>query len=382
MTRVTILVTHLLGIGHLSRALTLAYACRAGGFKPQVISGGMPAAHLDQSGIDLVQLPPVRSDGVNFTRLLDSAGNPASPSLMAERSRAIISTFEECPPDVLITELFPFGRRILHDEFEAALTATRAMARPPLVLSSIRDILAPPSKPGKAEQTHARLAHFYNGVLVHSDPDVIPLEASWPVTPDLAAMLSYTGFIATPQAPVKESGQDGAGEILVTAGGGPVGRGLFEIAILAAREGGTRRWRLLVGGGDAAGVCARLNDAARGAPVVAEPARRDYRDMLSHSAAAVGQCGYNTALDWLQAGVTGVFVPFAEAGEVEQSLRAQMLGERYGYGMIAEEDLTPENLAEAAETAVKRGRIVAGNVKLDGGAESARIIGDLLEARR
>jgi predicted glycosyltransferase len=381
MTRVTILVTHLLGTGHLARALTLAAACRAGGFEPQVISGGMPAAHLDTSGVDLMQMPPVRSDGVNFTRLLDSAGNPAVCSLMAERSRAITGALEECPPDVLMTELFPFGRRILHEEFEMALTAAKKMACPPLVLSSIRDILAPPSKPGKAEQTEARLERFYDGVLAHSDPDVIPLEASWPVTPELAAMLHYTGFITPPRAPVEDMGKDGAGEILVTAGGGPVGRKLFETAIAAARLAGSRRWRLLVGGGDAAGVCARINDAARGAPVLAEPARRDYRAMLSRCAAAVGQCGYNTALDWLQAAVPGVFVPFAEAGETEQSLRAQSLHRRYGYGLIAEKNLTPENLAEAVETAIGGGRIVAGNLRLDGGAESARIIANLLETR-
>jgi predicted glycosyltransferase len=382
MTRLTILVTHLLGTGHLSRALTLAAACRAGGFEARVISGGMPATHLDISGLDLVQLPPVRSDGVNFTRLLDSAGDPVTTRLMSERSRSILGAFEEFPPEVLITELFPFGRRILHEEFETALGAAKRMARPPLVLSSIRDILAPPSRPEKAEQTEARLARFYDGVLVHSDPDVIALAASWPVTAKLATMLHYTGFIAAASAPGKDIDENGAGEILVTAGGGPVGRKLFETAVLAARIGGTRRWRLLVGGGDAAGICARLNDAAGHAPVMAEPARRDYRDMLSRCAAAVGQCGYNTALDWLQAGVPGVFVPFAQGGEVEQSLRAQSLGERYGYGLIAEEDLTPENLAEAAATAIGRGRIVAGTVKLDGGAGSARIIGKLLRARR
>jgi predicted glycosyltransferase len=260
------------------------------------------------------------------------------------------------------------------------------MPRPPLVLSSIRDILAPPSKPGKAEQTHARLAQFYDGVLVHSDPEAIPLEASWPVTPDLAAMLHYTGFIAAPQAQAEDIGEDGGHdgieEILVTAGGGPVGRKLFKTAIVAARRDGKRRWRLLVGGGDAAGVCDMLNDAARGAPVVAEPARRDYRDMLSRCAAAVGQCGYNTALDWLQAGVPGVFVPFAKAGEAEQSLRAQSLHERYGYGLIAEKDMTPDKLADAAGIAVKRGRITAGDLKLDGAAESVRIIANLLEARQ
>ncbi len=82
-----------------------------------------------------------------------------------------------------------------------------------------------------------------------------------------------------------------------------------------------------------------------GAPAFAEPRARITATMLTRCAAAVGQCGYNTAIDWLQAGVPGVFVPFAEAGEVEQTLRAASLQERYGFGLIAEDDLTPENLA-------------------------------------
>ena len=44
----------------------------------------------------------------------------------------------------------------------------------------------------KAAQTEARLTRYYDGVLVHSDPDVIALAASWPVTAKLAAMLHYT----------------------------------------------------------------------------------------------------------------------------------------------------------------------------------------------
>ena len=74
MKRVAILVTHLLGTGHLSRSLILARALRDAGLAPLLISGGMPTAHLDMSGVDFVQLPPVRSDGTSFTRLLDSAG--------------------------------------------------------------------------------------------------------------------------------------------------------------------------------------------------------------------------------------------------------------------------------------------------------------------
>jgi len=46
--------------------------------------------------------------------------------------------------------------------------------------------------------------------------------------------------------------------------------------------------------------------------------------MLYHAAASVSLCGYNTALDILQAGTPAVFVPFDDGSEVEQGLRARL----------------------------------------------------------
>jgi predicted glycosyltransferase len=103
--------------------------------------------------------------------------------------------------------------------------------------------------------------------------------------------------------------------------------------------------------------------------------------MLTRCAAAVGQCGYNTAIDWLQAGVPGVFVPFAEAGEVEQTLRAASLQERYGYGLIAEDEVTAENLAIAIAAALDHGRFKVNGLKFDGAAHTSRLLADLLDAR-
>ncbi|MCX7304470.1 MAG: hypothetical protein NTV73_09030 [Hyphomicrobiales bacterium] len=380
MKRVTILVTHLLGTGHLSRSLTLARALRSAGLSPQLVSGGMPAGHLKPDGVDFVQLPPVRSDGTSFTSLLDADGNAVTAELMRARIDVIERTLLDNPPEILVTELFPFGRRILRDEFLAALKISEMLPRRPMVLSSIRDILAPPSNARKAEQTEAWLLAHYQAVLVHSDPGVVPLEASWPVSDRIAGLIRYTGFIAAPPPDDCVEGADGSGEIIVTAGGGPVGRKLFETAIDAARYG-RRTWRLLIGGGDAEAFCARLNEMARGAAVIAEPLRPDYSTMLMHCAAAVGQCGYNTAIDWLQAGVPGVFVPFAEAGEVEQTLRAASLSQRYGYGLIAEQDLSAEKLSQAAEAAVSRGRFKADGLQFDGAARTSAIVKELLQAR-
>jgi|TARA_B110000208_G_scaffold189587_2_gene251445 predicted glycosyltransferase len=230
--KLLIVVTHLLGSGHLSRALTLGRAFAAAGHQVSVASGGMPVAQLDHTGIELIQLPPLRSDGVNFTRLLDEDGQVASHSYLQTRQTLLAQTMQRLRPDVLITELFPFGRRSLKHEFQMLLQQAKDIETP-LVLGSIRDILAPPSKPAKVEFANEMIKRFYNGILVHSDPNLTPLSLSWPVSAALERNLQYTGFVA-PTPPPPHPMNAGKGEIVVSAGGGDVGAKLFKTAIAAA----------------------------------------------------------------------------------------------------------------------------------------------------
>lgn len=339
--KVMIVVTHLLGTGHLARALTLARAYIAAGDAVHVVSGGMPAPLLARGDVPLEQLPPLRSDGVDFSRLLDAEGTEVTAAYLAARQDALVASCTRFTPDILITELFPFGRRILRNEFTALLGAAHALPRKPLVCASIRDILAPPSKPKKAAYADEMVGRYYDAVLVHSDVAVTPLDLSWPVSDMLRPRLHYTGFVAPPAAaPHPEA--VGAGEILVSAGGGDVGSHVYEAA-LAAAPNLPHPLRLLVGGAQAD---ARIADLGRRAPanVTVEAARPDFRQMLYHAAASVSLCGYNTALDILQAGTPAVFVPFDEGVEVEQGLRAKALAQQAGIAMLPRADLTAERL--------------------------------------
>ena len=135
--KVSIVVTHLLGTGHLARALTLGRAYGAAGHDVQVVSGGMPAPQLNSDGVDVVQLPPLRSDGVDFARLLDEHGTLASEALKAARREMLIAHIQTRTPDLLITELFPFGRRTLKAEFLALLDAADALPTRPLICASV-----------------------------------------------------------------------------------------------------------------------------------------------------------------------------------------------------------------------------------------------------
>ena len=373
--KVQIVVTHLLGTGHLARAVALAAAFVQAGHTVLVVSGGMPVPRLKTTGIDFHQLPSLRSDGVDFTNLLDSSDGPASNALFLERKKQLVDTTLSFSPDVLITELFPFGRRILKDEFLTFLDAAKAMSRPPKILASIRDILAPPSKPKKALFAEQTIMSHYDAVLVHSDPDLTPLELSWPVSEELRRMLRYTGFVA-PRTALPHPTQFGQSEVIVSAGGGSVGMELFECAGLAASIDRDRQWRILVGG---QGAVDRIADLKAGAPenLIVEPVRPDFRQMLHHAAASVSFCGYNTAQDLLQTSCPAVFVPFDAGNEVEQGLRSEALSHLAGFEVLRSAELTATALLEKVNQAIASPRRAAAP-SANGAQQTVEIVDELV----
>jgi len=278
----------------------------------------------------------------------------------------------------LITELFPFGRRILRDEFRALLAAAQAQGRPPLICASIRDILAPPSKPKKATLADDILATYYDAVFVHSDPLLTPLELSWPVSETIRPMLRYTGFVAPSVAPQHPSGA-GTGEIIVSAGGGDVGAHVYRAAVQAAALI-PQPVRVLVGGSNPAAQIEALKREATGS-VCIELARPDFRQMLHHAAASVSLCGYNTALDILQAGTPAVFVPFDEGNEVEQGLRATALAKRDGIEVLSRTDLTPDALAAALARIIAAPARAADDIGFTGATRTVEIAHTLRNQR-
>jgi predicted glycosyltransferase len=368
--KVMIVVTHLLGTGHLARALTLARAYNGAGDTACVVSGGNPAPMLSNDGITFVQLPPVRSNGVDFTRLLTPEGADATPEYTSSRLQLLLKAFTDFAPDVLITELFPFGRRILRDEFRALLELAKAQDHPPLICTSIRDILAPPSKPKKAVFADEMVNSLYDAVLVHSDPTLTPLELSWPVSSTLRPMLHYTGFVAPTSAGTHPDAA-GKGEIIVSAGGGDVGAHVYSAAISMAPLM-RHPIRILVGGSNPQ---AQIEALQKNAPanVTIEGARRDFRQMLHHAAASVSLCGYNTALDILQAGTPAVFVPFDEGNEVEQGIRATALAQQSGIASLTSADLSPQTLSDALQSVIDAPLRAPSTGQFDGAAQTVEI---------
>lgn len=376
---VLIVVTHLLGTGHLRRALTLANSFAAAGHSVSLASGGTPVVGLNADAIQFVQLPPLKSDGPNFTTLLTGDGAPADTDYLAHRTSILLACLEGAP-DVLITELFPFGRRVLTTEFTALLEKAKEQPNPPKILCSIRDILAPPSKPAKVRRTEEVIEAFYNGVLVHSDEAATPLEISWPVSSELRSKLQYTGFVTQP-APTPHPTLAGSGEVLVSAGGGAVGLPVFRAALEAAKLTPELTWRLLVGGTDPGALCQELQSAAP-PNVHVEASRPDFRQMLNHAVCSVSMTGYNTAMDLLQTGIPALLIPFDDGGEVEQTLRGKSLATLPGFDVLSGADLTPAVLADRVARLSMTERRPPHSVAMNGADETVRITEELVSRQR
>ncbi|MCP8939206.1 glycosyl transferase family 28 [Alsobacter sp. SYSU M60028] len=378
---VFIAVTHLLGVGHLSRMAALGRALAAAGHRVTLASGGRPSPTLRAPGVEIVQLPPVHCVGTDFATLLDADGAVADAAYRARRVDALLAAFATARPDVLVTELFPFGRRQLADEFEALLAAARARPDRPAVLASVRDILNPPSKPSRADEALARLGAAYDRVLVHGDARLAPLSASWPVAPELARRLAYTGYVAEADMPRRDDGP-GAGEIVVSGGGSAASLPLYDAALgAAALLGPERRWRVLVGHGVHQAAFDAL--AARApAHVTVERARPDFRAVLARCAVSVSQAGYNTMVELMQAGARAVVAPFEAGKEQEQALRAACFEKAGLVSVVREADLDAVSLAGAVRARLAGEPPRGSDIDVGGLARSVALIEQEAAARR
>lgn len=343
MSSLVFLTCHLSGTGHLVRTLALARAGAQRGHDVAVITGGRVLEHLDTSGVTLHQLPPVGVHGLEFTHLRAPDGSLVSDAYMAERRETLLALLAQHTPDVLITELYPFGRRVLTDEFLGAIDAVRAARPGAVVFSSVRDI--PEPKPKRLTETATHLLKRYDGVLVHGDARFLPLSTTWPLPDDVMGMIHHVGYVGAGRVPQAVPRRR---DVLVSVGGGALGRRLLDCAAAAASQS-TLSWHLLVGGADAEEAAKALRRAHPATNLKIEPPRADYLDLLTSAGCSISLAGYNTSVELAACRTPAILVPSEEAEETEQLIRARRLAEAPGIELMRSAGLTPKALARAAD---------------------------------
>ena len=366
-------VQSLLGTGHLRRGLLIAEALARSDVEVVIANGGLPSPWAIPNGVRLEQLTPITARGVDMADLVDDDGRPVTESLSAHRRDRLSSLAATMRPTVLLTELFPFGRRAFRTELLPLLDTVRAKGG--LVAASVRDVLV--SKPDASRQFWMRdlAIEHYAAVLVHGEASLFPFGLSFPFAEALGSRLRYTGFVQPTLAlgPPTEKAA-----VVVSAGGGAVGATLLAIAAAARplTRFADRPW-LLVGGSRLPPVAREtLNESLpRGMHLV------DHRDDLPALAAAaevsVSQAGYNSVAEGLAGSARMVLVPFNTGHEDEQSKRARRLAELDLATWLPEAGLTAHGLAAAIDAAAERPRPHLPATWFGGAARTAAILADL-----
>ena len=378
MPRILIHVQHLVGIGHLRRAAALARAAAAAGADVMCVSGGYPVPDLKLGDAELLQLPAARAQDLRYKALVDSNGKVVDDSWRNARRDRLLSVVSAWQPDVIVTETFPFGRRLLRFELEPLLSWCAGQPRPPRLVASIRDILEGfPGPAGRMEQVVETLRRHYDQVLVHADRRWMSLADTFPGADQIEAMVEYSGYIYSggdEARDVSTLGQDDKGLVLVSTGGGAVGAELAGIALEAAKLGPDDwRWLVLSGHNMPADQFRQLESCAPASARV-ERNRTDFAALLAAARVSVSQAGYNTVCDLLAVTTPAVLVPFWADGQLEQTHRARMLAERGRVQMAALQDLDPMSLLrtiELAQTMVSARASSSAPAALDGARVSA-----------
>jgi predicted glycosyltransferase len=372
MARILVHVQHLLGIGHLKRAATLARGLAAAGHDVTLASGGMPVT-VDLGRARLLQLPPARAVDASFKRLVDATDRPIDDAWRDRRRQALLDAFETIRPEALVVEMFPFGRRAFR--FELIPLLERARAARSVAFGSVRDILVHRPRADREAEFLDTVHRFFDRILVHGDPRLAPLELSFPLAPRIADKLLYTGYLIDLPEVAKRADGPGAGEVIVSAGGGAVGERLLETALAARAMSALSEapWRLLVGP-NLAHALGRLQRMAP-AGVVVEKARPDFVQLIANCRLSISQAGYNTLMELIAVDQRAVVVPFAAAGETEQTLRAELFAREGLVEIVREDALDAAALAAAADRALAAPRRQRPAPDLAGLATSVRLIG-------
>ncbi len=368
--RVFIWVQHLLGLGHFARARALATALSDGGFNVTLVSGGVTPIDSAPRDCAFVQLPPARAKDELFDELVDERGALVDQRWHETRRDALLASFETAEPDIVITETFPFGRRLLNFELHALIDAARARARRPLVVASLRDIL---QRPRKAERASAMVAYaqaHYDALLVHGDPNIVALPESFTETIALNDRTHYTGYICAKPVPAPAL----RSEILISAGGGAAGSALIDAALAARAHSRLRDrpWTFVTGP-----LADGISQTTARENVTIVRTLPDFRVRLAGAAVSISQAGYNTLVEAVAAGTPTLAVPFETDREKEQRLRADKFAARGWIKMMPQSALEPHALAAAIDALAETVPPPAA-LDLDGGTGSVAALNALL----
>lgn len=368
---------HSLGMGHLVRSLVLSESL-SNDFQVTLLNGGrLPERLKAPPSVEIINLPPLGFD--DNGQLVSRDRRRSLERAKEVRKKIILEEYRRLRPDVVLIELFPFGRNKFSSELLPLIDEAQKRSK---IVCSVRDILVNTRKNQRHHDERAiKVAElFFDAILVHSDENFARFNESIEKELRITVPIHYTGFVA-PLAGSREPRKNPREKnVLVSAGGGLVGEDLFRTAIEAHKILSSQlniETTIVAGPFLPEKAWQSLRDLAAADEMIRfRRSVPNLRKQMLVADVSVSQCGYNTALDILSTKVPALVVPFGTSEcENEQTVRAKRL-EGAGLLRVCENpdaDLLAREIKKTFEF-----RPQSMGLNIDGGKNSSHIVRQII----
>lgn len=346
---------HSLGLGHFMRTMRIAQAVSRGA-QVRVIAGGIINDNFASfDGVEVLRLPPLSMtpDGT----LVNPSDDGEVSGIKHRRIEQVRNIVTQLRPDVLVIEMYPFGRKKFGEEITTLIETCRTKSNV-RVICSVRDILVSRGEKQEAFDRRAvdTLNRYFDALLIHADPSFMRLNDSFTLFNEIRIPHHYTGYVANNGQRSRRNHHEAQittrePRLVISSGGGTVGKRLAKVGMKAARRlYREHRLETLI----LSGALAKepIDHAGHPSFLVVRQFVNNFAELLSSSQISVSQCGYNTATDIFATRTPSVFVPFETESEDEQLRRARCLeAARIGV-TLREKNLTVESLVKSVTKAL------------------------------
>jgi predicted glycosyltransferase len=372
---------YVLGIGHFFRTLEIDRALAE--HEIILVTGGSEIDVRLPNHIQEFRLPGLHMDREFKNLFAKNRENPVA-QIKKERRQMLFSLYKKASPDVFIVELYPFGRRGFSFEIDPILKGIRyQILKPGRVICSLRDILVDRRKYKASYEAKVvdLLNNYFDALLIHSDPSLLKIDATFSSIEQITIPVVYTGFVTPKPSPNarrrlrKKMGVKKNDKLIVASlGGGKVGRSLLE-AVLDA-------FQLI----DASNNCflavftgpfMEQQDVDRlqkqsSKKISVERFTPEFLSYLAAADLSISMAGYNTCMNILAAKVPALVWPFSQ--NREQRFRAERLSENSAMRVLNKHDLKPSRLANIIDQTLIQPLIPVSDIDLDGANKTAQWI--------
>lgn len=330
---------HLLGIGHVTRSLSLVNELQKD-FSVTYVQGGPPVPLVPGTGVNRIQLAPLLMREADSS-LYDPEGKRGVEEIFTER-RAQLQKLSEEGFDAAVIELYPFGRKKFGPEVNELLNQLAAKNPNFKAVCSVRDILVEKAdSSARNAKIVALLKAKFHQVWVHSDPALIRFAETFPPEKEISDLVRYTGFVAEPP---KATAGLRKKQIVLSLGGGSVGEELFRAAALIVEDFPDYSFLFITGPYTNPAIRTDLESCRQRFPerVSISGLLPNFEEVLNHSALSLSMAGYNTVMNLLNTRTPGLVLTY-DANH-EQRLRSKLLEAKGFLTVLEPADLASRRL--------------------------------------